>query len=220
MLVSALLCRNEANRFLRPVLERCLSFSDTVCVLDDRSTDETPKIAESLGCQVRTRSILADPAWGKESAARKELWDWGASEAKDGWLLICDADQILHGDPRPLTQAWDVNTWSFVLYDCWSPTHYRADGFWRGHLTPRPWLFRPSAVPHGWVAEWPARGIHPGHSPMNFPIIPAVAPPDTYYWEHLAYSTPELRVQKHAQYVAQKDQLHPLELAHAESILA
>lgn len=219
MLVSALLARNEADRFLRPVLERCLSFSDTVLLLDDRSTDATPQIAQELGCQVRTRSVLLDPAWGHESAARKELWDWGVAEAKDGWLLICDADQILHGDPRPLTEAWDVNAWAFPLYDAWSATHYRADGFWQAHLRPRTWMFCPSRVPEGWVAQWDPRGIHPGHAPANFPTMAACAPPD-YYWEHLAYSSPELRAKKHRQYLDQKDLLMPGELAHAESILA
>lgn len=216
-LVSAILAKDEAHKDLERVLRSCLSFSTAVCLLDDRSTDETPKIAASLGCQVRGRSILRPPAWGAESIARAELWEWGAEVAQDGWLLIVDADMILHGDPRDLTKSWDVNAWGFTLRDMWSPTEFRVDGYWAyGPQVARPWLFRPSACPN---PQWDTRGMHVGHCPSNFPLVMGVAPPDVYFWEHLAYLTPERRQTKHQQYLSQKDKLNPHELAHAMSIV-
>jgi glycosyltransferase involved in cell wall biosynthesis len=74
ILVSAILAKNEAARYLPQVLLRCNEFSDRVLVLDDRSTDETAEVAHTAGALVRQRSILKDPAWGKESPARIELW--------------------------------------------------------------------------------------------------------------------------------------------------
>src|SRR6185437_6120724 len=116
-LVTALLVKNEADRYLRSVLERCRSFSDEVLVLDDGSTDDTVHVAESLGCLVKQRPQSG--MWGNESRARAELWERGAKLAKDGWLLICDADMLLEGNPRDLIDTWDVSAWAFVLWDCW-----------------------------------------------------------------------------------------------------
>src|ERR1041385_9472163 len=85
-LISALLVKNEADRYLERVLRRCLEFSDKVLVLDDRSTDRSAQLATDLGCLVKGRSILAGDAWGKEAPARAELWDWASQEAGDGWM--------------------------------------------------------------------------------------------------------------------------------------
>lgn len=212
MLVTALLVKDEADRYLEPVLRRCHEFSQEVLVLDDGSKDNSVALARRLGCGVRRRG--GDPMWGQESQARAELWDWGAKVAGDGWLLICDADMYLHGDPRPLTLTTQHNAWSWVLYDCWNdPRYFRMDGYWQGHLYPRPWLFKPSACP---TPVWPERGIHCGHAPQNFPLDAGHAV--DAYWSHLGYIKPADRMAKHRQYLAQAHQLSPFERAHAESV--
>lgn len=235
MLATALLAKNEADRYLRPVLERCLSFSDTVLVLDDRSTDDTAKLAKDLGCEVRGRSVLTGDAWGKEAPARKELWDWAAAVCgNDGWVLICDADMVLQGDPRPYTLSWEMNAWAWPLLDLWdAETTYRVDGPWAlGPRTPRPWLFKPSAAagidlqfgaPDAmgrkatYTPQWGDRGIHVGHCPGNFPMVCGVA---DLLWHHYAYLRREDREAKHRQYMSVAEKLTPFERQHAESILA
>lgn len=218
-LVSGILARNEADKDLERVLRSCLSYSSIVCVLDDHSSDATPKIARSLGCQVRGRSILRPNAWGAESLARAELWQWCAEVAGDGWVLFCDADQILVGDPRPYTNSWDSNTVCLPLYDLWdSEETFRADTYWGAYQIARPWMVRPKFVPDGWTAQWNRDGLHVGHLPSNWPFInPIVA--DDLYFKHYAYLTPERRQAKHAQYLGQRDKLSPQEIAHVESIL-
>lgn len=234
--MTAILAKNEADKYLRPVLERCLTFSDTVLLLDDRSTDATPQIATEMGCQVRTRSILKDPAWGKETPARQELWDWAAEVCgPTGWVLICDADMMLHGDPRPYTMSWEVNAWAWPLLDLWdSETTYRVDGPWAlGPRNPRAWMFKPSAAAGlqlqfgrpdtmgrqtSYTPQWGDRGIHVGHMPGNFPMVGAVA--QDLVWHHYAYLTPAHRQAKYQQYLSVADQLSPAERAHAESIIA
>lgn len=214
-LVTALLVRNEKDKYLERVLRRCLEFSDEVLVLDDGSTDGSDRLAWSLGCQVKPWT--GETMWGTESPARAALWDWGAEVAGDGWLLICDADMILYGDPRPLTLATNVNSWAWPLYDCWnSDRYYRHDTFWKGHEHPRIWMFKPSALGDS-LPEWPKRGIHTGHAPVNFPYLAGI-PDSTYYWIHLAYVSPEHRQQKLEKYLAQAHQLSPFERAHAESV--
>ena len=218
-LITAILARDEAKRYLPQVLKRCSEFSDKICLLDDRSTDETAKIAQEAGALVRTRSILKDPAWGHETPARQELWDFATQEAGDGWLLVCDADMILEGNPRDLMQTWDVAAWAFVLWDCWdSETQARVDGPWAmGPQVPRPWMFRPSMCVNG-APQWSGRGLHSGHCPTNLCGVMGVAPPDTYWWRHLSYLKREDRVAKHAQYMAKAPLLSEFELAHAASI--
>lgn len=224
-LVTAILARNEADpsRFLGRVLARCAEFSDTVLVLDDHSTDSTVQIAQASGAVVRRRASGTLPAWGSESAARSELWDFATEHCPDisSWVLFCDADMILEGDPRPLIGSREANTFLMRLYDVWdeAETVYRADSqFWRGHEFPRPWLVAPRRVPEGWSPEWSQRGVHPGHLPLNWPLFPAEAP-SSVFWKHLAYSSPQHRQAKYEQYMAKADQLSPFELAHVESIL-
>lgn len=219
VLVTAILAKDEAKRYLPQVLLRCKTFSDRVLVLDDRSSDETAEVASSAGALVRQRSILKGDAWGNESPARSELWKWGAEEAGDGWLLVADADMILEGNPRDLVDTWECSAWAFVLYDCWDGENQaRVDGPWAyGPVTPRPWLFRPSVCLDG-VAQWSTRGLHCGHHPTNLVGVCGVAPPDEYFWRHLAYLQKEDRVKKHAQYMSQAHLLTEFERRHAISI--
>jgi hypothetical protein len=213
-LVTAILCRNEADKYLERVLRRCLEFSDAVLVLDDGSTDGSERMAWRLGCDIRTRQETG--MWGNESPARAELWEWGAQEAGDGWLLIADADMILYGDPRPLTLTTQHTAWSWVLYDMWDGPHYRCDGQWQGHLHPRPWMFKPSALLEAPI--WPKRGIHCGHAPNNFPIATGILDNREYYWLHGSFWTPELRAVKLEQYLSKAHLLTPWELEHARSV--
>lgn len=222
-LVSALLVRNEAgpDRYLRRVLERCATFSDEIVVLDDRSTDATPQLCADYGATVHQRSVLTNRAWGTESPARAELWDLATSHCHDesAWVLVVDADMVLVGDPRPYLDTREVNAWAFILYDLWdNDTTYRSDQFWVGHRVPRVWLVAPRRVPHDYIPDWPARGIHPGHVPSNFPVFAGVA--TDLHWLHLGWLRPDHREIKYKQYISTADQLSPEELAHVESIHA
>lgn len=215
-LVTALLCKNEKDKYLERVLRRCHEFSDEVLLLDDGSTDGSERLAWGLGCGVRKRANAG--MWGNESPARAELWDWAAEVAEDGWVLICDCDMLLYGDPRPLCQSDTVNSWAFVLFDVWNDERfYRCDGFWKGHTVPRPWLFRPSRLGYD-TPEWNARGIHTGHCPVNSLLHTGVVGPETLAWIHLSYLRPCDRRLKYEAYASQAHQLSPWELAHARSV--
>jgi glycosyltransferase involved in cell wall biosynthesis len=215
-LVTAILCKNEADKYLERVLRRCLEFSDEVLVLDDGSTDDSDRIAWRLGCQVKPWT--GQTMWGAEAAPRAALWEWGAQEAGDGWLLIADADMLLQGDPRPLLNTTVHNAWAFVLYDLWdSETTFRCDGYWQGHAHPRPWLFRPCMMQCD-PSIWPERGIHTGHFPQNAVIDAGIADSDQLSWMHLAYLTFPARLRKREQYLAKSHLLTPFERAHADSV--
>jgi hypothetical protein len=172
-----------------------------------------------MGCVVRTRESDT-AAWGAESSARAELWSFALEYATepDDWVLVCDADMVLHGDPRPLCQSTEVNAWAWPLFDLWSETEFRADGFWQGHLFPRVWLLRPHSQAPDYHAIWPDKALHVGHFPCNMGLLIGIAPPDLY-WLHYSYATPAHRVEKARQYLAQSHTLSDHERQHAESIL-
>ena len=215
-LVTALLVKNEKDKYLERVLRRCADFSDEIVVLDDNSTDGSNILAWRLGCSVR--SWNGETMWGTESPARAALWDWGAEAAGDGWLLVCDADMLLQGDPRPLCLSTTVNSWAWVLYDVWNEERfYRCDGYWMGHKVPRPWLFKPSALGYD-TPEWPQRGIHTGHCPSNSKLLTGICHPLSNSWIHLAYLEKAVRMEKREKYLMQAHQLSPFERAHAESV--
>lgn len=222
-LITALLVRNEAgvDRYFTRVLATCQRFSDRILVLDDQSTDETADVARSFGADVRVRAPSVPHAWGNEAPARQELWAWADAVCTGprDWVLVCDADMELHGDPRPLCQSDELNSWGMVLFDAWSTTEYRSDAFWMGHRVPRVWLVAPKRVPEDWQARWPTRGLHCGHLPENFALRTGVAPADVYF-VHWAYATPEQRQAKHAQYLAKAHLLTDFEKRHADSILS
>jgi hypothetical protein len=218
-----MLARNEAapDRYLARVLARCAEFSDAILLLDDGSTDDTAQVARAAGCVVHTRDGAG--FWGvTEAPARRELWERAAELIGDGWVLICDADMLLEGDPRPLCASWEAATWAWPLADLWdSESTFRVDGPWGfGPTVPRPWLFRPSAAPQDFVPRWPEKCVHTGHCPMNFGEVGPtfVAPPDVY-WKHLSYLRREDRLRKHAQYASVTHQLSDFERAHAATIL-
>ncbi len=215
-LVGAILARNEAaeDRYLARVIRDAQRWADEIVVLDDNSTDGTAELARNLGCVVYTRDNQT-PMWGAEAPARAQLWDLAAQHAGDGWVLIVDADMILDGNPRPLCESWDCDAWAWPLRDMWSETHYRVDGPWSyGPVTPRPWLFRPSALREPPV--WRDSRLHTGHAPLNFAGLVGVAP--QLVWTHFAYTKPAHRVAKHAKYLEHRASLTPFEIAHAESI--
>ena len=81
------------------------------------------------------------------------------------------------------------------------------------------WMVKPSAFGPDCRPQWPARGVHPGHIPVNAPLACGIAPPDAYWWEHWSYATPEQRKAKWQQYRQVADQLTLAERAHADSIM-
>lgn len=214
--IAAVLARNEADRYLKPVIESLQHVCDDILLLDDNSTDDTGRVAAEMGVIVHRRT--GAPMWGQESSARAELWELGSELAGDGWLLIADADQILvapQTDWQVMLRSWNVDSWAFPLFDCWdTPNQYRADGYWRGYQLARPWLFRPSATPN---PVWNSRGIHTGHAPMNALGAPGIAP-KSVYWKHLGWMKAEDRQEKLARYLSAKEQLTPEELAHLHSV--
>ena len=224
-LYTVTMVRNEADRFLRSALGVWSLFSDAIIALDDHSDDATPELLSDNPKVIWAESDSPVFAWGAESGPRQKLWKlaWHASKPGD-WLFWLDADMIPSRNPRDFLGHSSATAWNFRLYDLWhvdrwSRLLYRSDGFWRGHLHPRTWLIRrPDAEPSdGW--QWSDRGIHCGHFPLNLRAdVIGVATVD-YSILHYAYSSTDLRVAKHDQYLATAKLLTDSERQHAASIM-
>lgn len=218
MIVGALLCRNEANRYLTRCLENALQFCDHVIVVDDGSTDDTVKVCRSFD-RVTVIERDSEGFWGDdETSARALLWREAA--AIGDWIYVFDADhELIDITPAQFRQLCDSDTctaWAFPLYDCWdSPWTHRTDGYWQAWHTPRTWLFK--ALPYKeFQPEWPDRKeIHVGHAPINFPYVTGLAPGGIRHW---GYVRPEHRLHKREKYTSLAT-LTPQEREHAESIM-
>ncbi len=210
MLTVASIVRNETGRFLPSALEAWQAIADRVLVLDDGSDDGTADVCEAAGAVVHRRDPMM---FGTEWLARRELWRLAVRES--GWVLWLDADQVMSCDPRPFLKPPVA---LFRVFDLWSADEYREDAWWHGHA--RAWwpAVHVPSLPAGFRDEWPERGWHSGHVPMNLPGPKTPMPPACAVL-HYAYATPELRAQKAKMYEELAPCLTGAERFHAKTIL-
>ena len=156
---------------------------------------------------------------GQECHARAFLWERALDAAEDGdWIVHLDADQCLAGDPTPFLAQTLVNRVLFPVFDMWTPTAYRSDAWWRV----RPWWQAVRMTPEAreTVWEWPNRGWHSGHVPLNSHVFgPTRDVPEECGILHYGYAMPEFRVEHAEAYVKRAAVLTPAERFHAGTIL-
>lgn len=222
-LIVAALVRNEADRFLRSALRAWSEFADRIVILDDNSTDKTVEVARSFEkAVVLERYGASEAMWGRESQARRELWDAALENSEPGdAILWLDADMVPMRDPRDLLDP-GIDSYLFTLYDLWGEDErgrllYREDAYWRGHMNPRVWMIR---RPHELKVEWNARGVHCGHLPANWTSERAMFVPPQWALLHYGYFDPADRHAKYAQYAKVMHQLSQHEWEHARTIVS
>jgi hypothetical protein len=93
-LLAMMVVRNEANRYLRPVLERLGRLVDGIVILDDASTDETPGLCRAHPKVIRFRQLNSSLFSRNEAALRSLLWEMRV-ELEPAWILALDADELL-----------------------------------------------------------------------------------------------------------------------------
>jgi len=215
-LTIALLCRNEAKRWLPALLPAWKEFADVITAVDDGSTDGTRELLKKHGAKVHSTKSK-DQAWGSEWVPRSVLWEQAVKAGTD-WIMVLDADMIPANDPSILLDK-KADAIAFRLYDLWqtTPLAYRCDGAWQAHLHSRVWAVKNPGKK--FVAEWNERGIHCGHFPRNLSAGRTIQAPEEYSLLHYAYSDATERQKKHAQYLSKQNQLTMVELAHADSII-
>ena len=160
--------RNEANRYLKPVLDRLGTYVDGIVVLDDASTDHTPEL-----CRVHPRVIrferLSRPLFHHDEAKlRGKLWQLTA-ELNPDWILAVDADEIFESrsglEIRAFLQQTNYELVTFPVYHFWGDfRHYRVDRWWHPARGRTAVLYR---YQKNRTYRWAPRALHCGRFPQE-----------------------------------------------------
>ncbi|WP_051351310.1 glycosyltransferase [Sulfobacillus thermosulfidooxidans] len=86
----ALIVRNE-EKFISQCLQSVKSITDDIVVVDTGSEDQTVELALKEGARVIERP------WPKDFARAR---NWAIEEAKNPWILMLDADEVLLADDK------------------------------------------------------------------------------------------------------------------------
>lgn len=140
-LIANMIGRNEADRYLEPVLEALYPIVDQIVFTDDGSEDSTFMIAKDAGASVIR---IEDPLFETdESILRTISWEHLSIIAEPGdWILSIDCDEKLYGAEK-MREVLPTLTESVVMVKfchMWNPTQFRVDKAWKPDWQPR--LFR------------------------------------------------------------------------------
>lgn len=199
-LTLTMVVKNEANRFLREILEEHKLYIDEAVIIDDGSTDDTAAICQEVLQGIPLKLITNTASkFSNEIELRKQQWE-ETLKMKPDWILNVDADerferqfaQTIHH----LMEESDVDLFCFRLYDFWNDTHYREDHLWRAHFLYRPFLLRYRS---DFDYKWKEAKQHCGRFPENIFELPHRLSP--LRLKHLGWSKDEYRLEKYHRYL-------------------
>jgi len=162
---------NEADRYLKHVLNHLSDFVNRIVILDDGSTDRTPKLCRSYDKVIYYRNEHRTFE-RNEPALRRQLWEHTV-ELKPDWILAIDADEVFEERAKvefaTLLDETEYSVVDFRLFDFWESNKYRIDCGWN------PWVknhrmlvkYDPSIT-----SVWSERLLHGGRFPQQYYDIP------------------------------------------------
>lgn len=219
LLLAMLPVRNEARRYLEPVLNRLAKHVDGIVILDDASTDETPDICRSNPRVIEYRR-LPEPLFNtNEAELRRILWEMTVRH-NPAWICALDADEVFESGigaelPR-LTGRDRYDLIYFPVYHFWgSLSYYRVDGLWDPVLMKTPCLcrYRKNNNYH-----WPDRKLHCGRFPLECYRSPGLV--SKIRLLHLGYVNQAEHQAKLQRYLALDPEGKYCPIAHYRSIMA
>lgn len=210
----SMIVRNEAHRHLEETLSCITEMGAYGYVTDDASDDNSAEICEDYGLTVRKHK---EPTfWAHEGKARQNHLEWVDSFCKEGdWILALDADETI-SDPCDLANVIHSAEMMFNdsitlrLYEFWTPTEYRVDGYWFTTRTPRLYKWQP--------------GGHITDKEMGCGSEPTYVQKASRFHQdrcrllHWGYVREEDRIRKHAAYTARLGG-HGHDTTHVDSII-
>ncbi|HBR28642.1 MAG TPA: glycosyl transferase [Firmicutes bacterium] len=217
-LLAMMAVRNEAERYLKPVLDRLSTYVDGIVILDDASTDGTPDLCRAHPKVIRFERLTTPLFVQNEAALRRKLWDLTV-EAAPTWVLALDADEVLETRavaelPHLLAQTrCDLIT--FPVYHFWGDLrHYRVDHWWHPSRGRTACLHRyqPNRSYH-----WPSRALHSGRFPQEAYLTPRLS--SSVRLLHFGYADRTTHRAKYQRYLTLDPQGNYCPLVHYRSIL-
>ena len=201
MIRLSMIVKNEANRYLRPVLEAAKTFIHDAVIIDDGSTDDTVAVCREV-LQDIPHTIIENKqsAFHNEWELRVQQWEATTQDNPD-WIMFLDADEMFEArfgqDAHKLTEDSGCDLYAFRLYDFWDAEHYRDDAHWRAHTVYRPFLLRYRAE---FPYEFKKASQHCGRMPWNVFGLPHKR--SAYRVKHYGWAREEDRIAKYNRYLA------------------
>jgi len=203
MILALMVTKNEAERYLESSLNHIINMVDGIVVYDDRSTDDTAKIASQFG-KVVVRSKDSPSFLTDESKFREAAWDClnGVASLGDG-IISLDADEFYIGDVNFESQldyckSNDIHSLTYKCLEVFScvgnKPMVRVDGFWNDIWVKRFGVYQGPG-------EWAKKGMASGSLPSY--CSGKTVWPDTSLL-HMGYATAEDRQKKYDRYMSTK----------------
>lgn len=197
-----MMVRNEADRHLKRTLECVKKIPNSILVVtDDASDDDTAQICRDYGAivQVNERPMF----WANEGAARQAHYDFSTVRATAGdWVLAIDGDETISNPEMAweIVQAADRGGYAAVglpLYEFWTETQYRTDGFWFGTTASRLYKWKRE----GQIADKEMGcGSEPTYVQAALKLGANLYKQNALHLLHWGYLNPDDRVRKHQAY--------------------
>ncbi|HBT17678.1 MAG TPA: glycosyl transferase family 2 [Firmicutes bacterium] len=217
-LLAMMVVKNEANRYLLPVLNHLADYVDGIVILDDASTDQTPELCRSHKKVLRFQQLEQSLFEQDEAALRKILWEMTVGLAPT-WILALDADEIFETriikELPYLIHQEDFDLITFPAYHFWGDLgHYRIDHYWNPALSRIACLYRYQG---NLTYHWTSRRLHCGRFPQEAYLAPRRL--SNIRLLHLGYAAKKEHSQKYKRYLSLDPQGKFCPLSHYQSIL-
>ncbi len=198
-LTLAMTVHNEADHYLRQVLEDAKAYISEAVIIDDASTDNTSEVCKDALKGIPITIIRNEKSlFENEVVLRKQLWS-EACKTNPDWIIVLDADQIFEEDFKNyvgyLISIPGINSYGFRLYDFWGDGVYREDANWRAHQFYKPFLLRHQP---GMKEEWRETAQHCGSFPQSYGQLPITA--SEWRLKHYGWAKQEDRIAKYRRY--------------------
>jgi Glycosyltransferases, probably involved in cell wall biogenesis len=196
----SMLVKNEANRYLRKVLEHASKYIDRAVILDDGSTDNTVELCKEVLKDIPLTIVSNKVSkFNNEIKVRKQLWEMTIADNPD-WILCLDADEIFEDkieyEIKNIINQPYYDYYAFRLYDFWDDEYYREDEYWSAHKYYRSFLIR---YQNNFKYVWNETPVHCGRFPMNIYNLPGAI--SNLRIKHLGWSNEKERIEKYDRYM-------------------
>jgi hypothetical protein len=218
LVTLSMVVRNEADRYLRRVLERVRPVIAAAVIVDDASEDETVAICRDVLGGLPLRIVeLPSSRFHREHELRRLQWHETLRTDPD-WILNLDADELFGDDPAHdfplLINQTEHDLYGFKLFNMWDEDHFRTDVGWDPGDWFAPLLLRPSED----IADrWRETNQHCGRWPLD--VYDQLRITSRLRVQHLGWADQRERARKYRRYLELDLNPEPEQRALYESIL-